>query len=257
MPAFPTRLSAPLAALALAVFPVACSGASGMSDHPNSIQPETTLNISAEGRVDSEPDIAFITGGVREEAKTAKAAMSANAEAMQAMFNVLDNNQVDRKDVQTSNLSLQPRYDYVEERGENGRTTGKQVLVGYTASNQVTIKVRDLVGLGPLLDDLIDAGGNTFSGVRFALDDDTSVRNQARKSAMADALARAELYAEAADMKVHRIVTVSEGGNYNPAPQPMVMARMESSRADAATPIAGGEIGYTARVDVMFQLKKK
>ena len=99
-------------------------------------------------------------------------------------------------------------------------------------------------------------GAITFSGIRFGLDDDTAVRDQARGDAMKEALAKAELYASAAGYKVARIVTISEGGDYSPQPmQQMAMARSYSADA-APTPIAGGEVGYTSRVNVQFELTR-
>ena len=93
------------------------------------------------------------------------------------------------------------------------------------------------------------------SGVTFALDDDKDIKNEARAKAMKDAMAKAELYASAAGLKVARIVSISEG--YEASPQPMMMARSEKMM-DAAepTPVSGGEIGVTASVSVLFELTK-
>ncbi len=253
----PLPLARLFAALAIAITPIACAGegaAQGdiMNAHPNSIQPETTLNISAESTIMAEPDIAFLTAGVESEAKTAQAAMSANARAMNGVFDALKKAGVARKDMQTSNFSLHPRYDYI--KSITGSNSGQRRLAGYTVSNQLTVKVRDLDNLGATMDALVNAGGNTFSGIRFALDNDKGVRDQARSEAMKEALAKAELYASAAGYKVARIVTISEGGDYNPQPmREMAMARMADS---APTPIASGEVGYTSRVNVMFELKR-
>lgn len=218
------------------------------SAHPNSIQPETTLNISAEGSVNREPDIAFLNTGVQSQGATAQEAMAANREAMNGVFDALKKAKVSDKDMQTSNFSLQPQYDYSNRKnGEPPR------LVGYTASNQLTVKVRDLDTLGETMDALVGAGGNTFSGLSFALDDDRAARNEARDIAMKEAIARAELYAKAAGYQVARIVTISESGNYRP--QPMAMARMEMA-SDRSTPIAAGEVGYSVTVNVVFELRQ-
>lgn len=227
--------------------PVACAQQSPMTASANSIQPETTLAISAQASVDREPDIAFITAGVQTEAPTASEAMRKNAARMTGVFNALKQANVDDKDMQTSNFSLQPRYDY------SSRGNAPPKLIGYTAANQLTVKVRDLENLGETMDALVSAGGNTFSGLRFALDDDSEVRDEARRLAMKDAIARAELYADAAGLKVRRIVTITEGGSYNPGPVPMMAMRMAESDA-MSTPIAAGEVGYTANVSVVFEL---
>ena len=117
------------------------------------------------------------------------------------------------------------------------------------------MKVRDLDKLGATMDSLVSAGGNTFSGISFALDNDDEVRAEARRLAMEEALAKANLYAGAAGLRVARIVTISEGGDYSP--QPMAMMAMRSEKAmDSSTPISGGEVGYTARVILRFELVK-
>ncbi len=231
-----------------AVMPTIVPNAEALpSTHPNSIQPETTLNISATGEVTRDPDIAFISAGVQSEAKTAAEAMKANSTAMNGVFDALKNAGVAERDMQTSNFSLQPRYDY------SSRVSGgsSQKLTGYIASNQLSVRVRKLDELGGTLDALVAAGGNTFSGLRFALEDDRAAKDEARGIAMRSAIARAELYAEASGYKVARIVTISESGGHRP--QPMQMARAMS---DESTPIASGEVGYSITVNVQFELRR-
>jgi len=215
--------------------------------HPNSIQPETTLSISAEGRVNREPDIAFLNAGVQTQAQTAQAAMSANSAAMNGVFDALAAADIDRRDMQTSNFSLQPQYDY------SNRDNGQPRLTGYQASNQLTVKVRDLDALGETMDALVSAGGNTFSGLNFALEDDRAAKNAARDLAMKEAIARAELYAAASGYEVARVVTISESGGMRPQPMQMMA---EARAMDRATPIASGEVGYSVTVNVVFELRK-
>ena len=219
------------------------------SGHPNSIQPETTLSISAEGKVLREPDIAIIRAGVQTEAETAEAALKQNATAMNGVFRVLERASIAKRDMQTSNFSLQPRYDY-----SNRQDGGQARLVGYTATNQLAVTVRDLDNLGATMDALVEAGGNTFSGLQFALDDDRAAKDEARRLAMQSAIARAELYAGAAGYEVARVVTISESGGY--APQPMAMMRSASADMAESSPIASGEVGYSVTVNVVFELRK-
>jgi hypothetical protein len=219
--------------------------------NPNSIQPETTLSITAAGDVTRAPDIAYINAGVQNEAKTAKEAMAANARNMTGVMKALKAAGIADKDVQTSNFSLSPRYDYVKNSG----TTGRQVLAGYTVSNQVTAKVSKLDELGATLDALVSAGGNTVSDVRFALDNSKPAQDEARRLAMQAAVQRANLYAEAAGYKVARIVSINESfQSYEPEPKVMMVRAnvMES----APTPIASGELTFSASVTVLFELKK-
>lgn len=261
--------SAALFAVMLAVAPAACAqipfaaGAAPLTASPamaqvmnhNSIQPETTLQINAEAKINLAPDIAYITAGVTEERATASEAMAAQAAAMNGVFSALKASGVAAKDMQTSGLNLYPRYDYLEVKQRDGSTRGEQKLAGYVASNQITARVRNLDTLGATIDSLVKAGGNTFSGVTFALDDDKDIKNQARTQAMKEAIAKAELYAAASGLKVARIVSISEGYEYSPQPQMMARAEMAMD-AGAPTPIAGGEVGVTASVSVLFELVK-
>lgn len=259
-----------LIALFVAAAPVACAqmpfaseaaatpliaSPAAMSIHPNSIQPETTLNINAEAKINKAPDIAYITAGVTEERSTAADAMAAQAAAMNGVFAALEKAGVAKKDMQTSGLSLYPRYDYIEVKNKDGSVRGEQRLAGYVASNNLTVRVRNLEKLGGMIDSLVKSGGNTFSGVTFGLDNDKDIKNEARAQAMKEAIAKAELYASAAGLKVARIVTISEGYEYSPQPV-MMAARAEMAMDAAPTPIAGGEVGVTASVSVMFELTK-
>lgn len=250
-------------ALTLAVAPIAFAQAAspsavsaGHGFHPNSIPPETTLNISAEATVRREPDIAYITAGVTEERKTAGEAMKAQAAAMTGVFKAVEAAGVNRKDMQTSGLSLSPRYDYIEVQIKEGETRGEQRLAGYVASNQLTVRVRDLDNLGKTIDSLVSAGGNTFSGVSFALDEDGEARNEARRLAMTDALAKGELYASAAGLRIARIVTINEGYEQKSAPMPIARMAMADASMEQSTPVAGGEVSFIASVSVMFELAK-
>jgi len=217
------------------------------TNHPNSIQPETTLSLSAEGSVKRQPDIAFLNAGVQTQGETAQAAMTANATAMNGVFDALAAANVDRSDMQTSNFSLNPQYDY------SSRSSGQPRLTGYQANNQLTVRVRDLNQLGETMDALVAAGGNTFNGLNFALEDDRAAKNEARDIAMKEAISRAELYAAASGYEVARVVTISESGGYSPQP----MAMMAEARSmDVSTPIASGEVGYSVTVNVTFELRK-
>lgn len=218
------------------------------SSHPNSIQPETTLSISASGEVSRKPDIAMITAGVQTDSASASDAMSQNASRMQGVYSALRNAGVAERDMQTSNLSLQPMYDY------SGRDGAPPRVTGYTASNQLTVKVRDLDNLGRTMDAIVTQGGNTISGLQFSLDDPSEARDEARRQAIQKAVQRANLYAEATGYRVARIVTISESsGSYNP-PMPMMTMRAES--ADASTEVSSGEVGYSVDVNVTFELRK-
>jgi hypothetical protein len=163
---------------------------------------------------------------------------------MQAVFAALKKAGVVDKDIQTSNLSIAPQYAYAEREPPK--------LTGYQASNQVSVIVRDLKRLGATVDAVVGSGSNQVNGVTFGLADPDRALDQARKDAVAKARARAELYAQAAGLKVARIVAISEGGDAAVPPMPMPMAKMAMAEA---TPTAPGELALSVTVNVAFELR--
>jgi uncharacterized protein len=234
----------------------ACAGAPAAmaqqpSPHPmppmSAIQPETTISVNGRGTVERAPDIAMITVGVSVDAETAAAAMSQQTTRMNAVFAAVKAAGIADRDMQTSNLSLNPVYDYPNNQQPR--------LRGYNASNQITIKVRNLANLGKTLDAVVKSGGNTIQGVSFSIDKPEAYQNEARIEAIKDAQAKAELYAGAVGYRVRRIVTISEM-DFFPQPVPM-MARMQMQDVSAeATPVAAGEVSLMQNVSVVFELAK-
>ena len=124
-------------------------------------------------------------------------------------------------------------------------------IKGYIAANTVSVRVRALDSLGGLLDAAVKDGANTLNGVEFGLQQPEPVMNEARKAAVADAKARAELIAGAAGVKLGAIKSITEGGA---APMPMPMMRMAADAAAGAVPVASGEVGTTAQVTIVWTL---
>ncbi len=258
------------ALLALVISPAACAQLpNALSSNPapqaapmmqqynsNSIQPETTLSINAEATASRAPDIAYLSAGVTEERKTASEAMKAQAASMNGLMRALEEAGIEARDIQTSGLSLHPRHDYIQTKTKSGIQSGKQVLVGYVASNQVTAKVTDLGELGETIDAMVAQGGNRLNGIRFGLEDDSAVKDEVRRGAMKNAQARAKLYADAAGLTIKRIVSINEGGTYGRTQDQVMVtsARMSMSAESAPTPVSGGELDYTSNVSVVYEL---
>ena len=233
-----------LAVTLSAAAPAALAQSSGSLAAPpaaESMFRATTLNLAAYGETRVEPDKATITLGVMTEGKTAAEAMAANATRMNAVIASLKKAGIAEKDIQTSNLNLNPQYKYVENQAP--------ILVGYQVSNQVTVRVMDLKRLGAAVDATVNAGANQVHGISFGLQDATTAENAAREAAVRALSAKADLYARATGHRVSRLVSLSEGGGYTPRP-PMPMMEMQAARGFAkdATPVAGGEL--TVRIDV-------
>jgi uncharacterized protein YggE len=209
----------------------------------------TTLNLAAYGETRVSPDMATISLGVMTEGDTAQGAMQANAQRMNAVLAALKRGGIAERDIQTSSLNLSPRYQYVENLPPK--------LIGYQASNQVTVTVHDLKKLGQAVDATVNAGANQVQGISFGLDDPTAAENAAREQAVKALAAKAELYARATGHRVARLVTLSEGASSYPVPPPMPMAAMASFRKEAAdTAVSPGELKVRVDVTGLYELTR-
>jgi hypothetical protein len=240
-----TLLRPAVLALALAVAPAALAQAPAPATTADSLFHATTLNLAAHGETRVTPDMATINLGVTTEGKTAAAALSANATRMTAVIAALKAGGIAEKDIQTSNLNLAPQYRYVENQPPQ--------LTGYQASNQVTVTVRDLKKLGVAVDAVVAAGANQVNGISFGLTDPTAAENAAREAAVKALSAKADLYARATGYRIGRLVSLSEGGGYMPAPPPMPMMARAQSFKDS-TPVAAGELEVRIEVQGVYEL---
>lgn len=202
-----------------------------------------SITVSASGTVAAEPDIARITSGVTTEAATAAQALAQNSELMSKVIAGLKSGGIEAKDIQTTSFQVEPRYTQPKE----GQAS---VVDGYRVSNQVQIVARNLDRLGAVLDQLVSLGANQMAGLAFEVSTAETLRDEARKEAVANALRRAKLYAEAAGAEVGEVLTIQEGGE--PGPRPMAMARMMKSEA---APIERGTETLEANVTVTWELK--
>jgi len=223
---------------------------SGCSVENKTAPSGTLISIAAQGEASQAPDIATLSAGVVTEAIDSKAAMSANAEQMEKLIEAIDKAGIDKKDVQTSGISLSPRYDYTPDRPQ------KRVLTGYQARNTVNITVRKLDDLSKVIDSLTTAGANQIHGPSFSIGEPEPLLAEAREKALAQARARAESYAKALDTKVLRIVSISEG-SHGGMPRGMVHMEAAMVAKDAAsTPVALGESTVSVNLELVFELKK-
>jgi len=208
----------------------------------------TTLDINAQVDVKAEPDIATVSAGVMTSAATADAAMKENGTRMNAVFKALKDAGIADKDIQTSGININAQYEY--KQNETPRVTG------YQASNNVSVIIRDLKNIGPVLDALVAQGANQMNGPTFTLENPDAVLDQARKDAVAKARKRAELYAAATGLKIIKIRNISESANNgNPVPYPMMAMRAKMADATAeSTPVASGQVSLGVTVNVTYEL---
>lgn len=246
------RFAAAPLALALAL-PGAAAMAQTASPVAAIAPTSTLLSISAEARTARKPDLAVFSAGVTSQGKTAAAALAANSADMNRVIAALKAAGIADKDIQTSNLNLNPVYA-PPVIGPNGQVENQEPrIIGYQVNNQVTVRQRKLAEFGKVLDTLVAAGANQINGPSFELEDADAALDEARSAAMTKARKRAELYAKAAGLKVKRIVSISEGGGFTP-PVPMVYAKAGMMAEAAATPVVSGELTMATTVSVQFEL---
>ncbi|MGH6728930.1 MAG: SIMPL domain-containing protein [Sphingomicrobium sp.] len=207
----------------------------------------TRLDIVASGEVTRVPDIATISAGVVTRASKAGAALQQAANRMARVRAALKAAGVEDRDIQTSNISLSPEYKY-----DNGQAPR---IVGYSASNQLSVRFRDIANAGAILDVLVAEGANQINGPTLSIDKPEAALDEARALAVANGRARAALYARSLGLRVVRVVAVSEsGGSYPvPPPMPMMMARAESAQAD--TKVDPGEQKLQINLAMTFELQ--
>jgi uncharacterized protein YggE len=239
------RLMEMAAVAALAV--VAAAPATAQVERAAS-QPPTILSITGEGVSEAPPDMAQVRLGVANTALTAQAASQENARLMQELVQALRRAGVAERDIQTAGLRVEPVWD-LNRRDE-------RVIANYLASNTVTAEVRQVQNTGRVIDAAVAVGGNTVEGLVFTHQNPATQRDAARRSAVADARHRADLYAEAFGLRVVRVVTVTEGGARFPEEIVVTGSRLAvGAHTPAPTPVAAGEIETRATVSVTFELR--
>lgn len=209
------------------------------------------INLVGIGEVSARPDMAMVSTGVVSEAKSAREALSANTAAMTGIVDWLKANGIEDRDIQTSGFSVQPRYTNPQVQSNGERPPPR--IVGYTVSNQVTIRVRDIANLGGILDHVVTEGSNRINGVSFTFSEPEKLLDLARANAMADAIRKANIYTDAAGIGIGRITNISESGGYRPQPQ-YRRARAEMSMADAPVPMEAGEQTTSVQISVTWEL---
>ena len=213
-------------------------------------QEDRLISTTGTGAVEAAPDMATITLGVTQEARLATEAMDAASAAARAVLTRVEQAGIAPRDVQTSDVSLQPVWS----RDSVSNNTTPRVT-GYVARNTLSIRVRDLDTLGAILDEVVQDTnrqdqGAECNGLRFSLQNPEPVIAEARAAAVKDAMARAEQLAAAAGVTLGAVRSISEsGGRFRPE-----MMEMAAARVAADVPIAAGELSMTAQVSMVFEI---
>jgi uncharacterized protein len=212
---------------------------------PAAAQPDTLphlITVTGEGEVAVVPDLAIIGAGVTTTGKTAREASEANAKMMTAVMAALKNAGIAEQDVQTARLSLHPVRD---------NKSNELRITGFQASNQVTVKLRDVAKTAEAIDRLVAAGANDISGIQFVVSAPSKRLDEARAAAIADARRKAEIYAKAANLILGAAVSITEEGSVAPVP-----VMMRAAKAETATPVSPGEQIQRISVSVSYELQR-
>ncbi len=210
------------------------------------------ITVSAEGKVSIVPDIVLLNFGVTTDGVDVPTIVGQNASKMNAIINMLKvTENIDAKDITTTQYSLEPRYEYAQK-------TGVRTFKGYTMSQQVAVKVRDFTKIGDVLNQATALGSNLVGNLQFAIDDTEKATQQARDKAIENAKAKAQSMADAAGMKLGKIVNIQDssypyygGGLYEKS--------MDTANglgvAAPAPQIESGQTEVTANIYITYRIK--
>lgn len=212
--------------------------------------PANTIQVTAQGTVRVEPDIAYITLGVQSEAKTAESAQAANLEKMTGLYQALEKMGIEKKDYYTSQYNVSPVYSYADNTPR---------VTGYTTVNTVEVTVRDLDKIGSLLDEAAKAGMNQAYSLQFDLENPDAAGLDAMKAALANADAKAKLMAQTTGAQIVRVLSVRDSGVSTSAPNnnyryaaPMAEA---AAMDTASVPVSSGTLEVTVQASITYEIK--
>jgi hypothetical protein len=218
-----------------------------------------TITVSGHGESMGVPDIATFSFSVVSEKSTVTAAQNDATAKANATTEYLKSVGIAEKDIQTSNYSINPQYDYILEACTGGYCPGgKQVLRGYQVRQTTTVKVRDTAKAGDLLAGVGGKGATEVSGLNFTFDDPEAVQDEARDKAIADAKEKAETLAKQLGVSIVRVTAFNESsGGY---PRPMMYSSMDAygkagTVAEVAPVISVGENKITNVVSVTYEIR--
>jgi uncharacterized protein YggE len=204
-----------------------------------------TITVSGSGESFLAPDIAHISIGVRtEDADAARAVEDNNSQAMRIAA-ALQELGVAARDIQTSSFNIYPNQQFDE--------TGSPTSTTYVVENTVSVTVRDLDSLGPLLGAAVEAGANQIYGIQFDAEDQEDALGEARQAAVENARAKGEALAQAAGVSLGELQSISEVSGF---PQPFVTGRGGGAvEAAADVPINPGQLTVAVDVTLVFAIE--
>lgn len=233
------------ALLAGMLFLAACDESTTVNTAPADL---SGITVTGLGEVEAPSDTGYFNVGVQVTATTVETARDRAAASADAVIKSLKSNGIDQKDIKTTTFSIQPQYDY--------KNNNEPKITGYVVTNTVEAKVRKLDNFTKIIDDAVKAGGNDarLQGIRFGIEDNEKLADQAREAAMKDAKKKAEQLAKLGGVDLGDPIQISETQTTAPAAE---MARDSKTigAADIATPIEPGTGKVSVQISVRWALK--
>jgi uncharacterized protein YggE len=208
------------------------------------------ISIVGEGKAAAVPDTAVFDAGVVVIAETAQAALEQNTKAISALLAALKAAGIEGRDLATSGFTVQPRVAYSQ--AEPGKQPEQPKLEGYEVRNSVKARVRDLNKLGMILDAAVQHGANLIGGISFDIQNKDVLLDKVRQDAINDAKRKAEKAAQAAGLKLGRVLSLSETVQHTP--HPMAGDGMSFKAAAASIPIEAGEQSVGAHIEMTWEI---
>ncbi|TVX88038.1 SIMPL domain-containing protein [Paenibacillus agilis] len=206
------------------------------------------ISVTGQGKLEVDPDIAYVVLGVVTKADKADEAQKLNAEKFDKVKKALTSHGVDNKDVKTVQFSVQPQYSYKENQ--------EPKIVGYEARHQVKVSYRKLSQLGDLVDVVSKAGANDISDISFGIENIESLELQALEKAVANGTKKAQALAKASGRQLGQVLTISETGSDFSIPR-LAVAEMANDQMAKVAPSApqAGQVKIQVNVQLQFELK--
>ncbi|MDB5237953.1 MAG: hypothetical protein JWM46_223 [Candidatus Kaiserbacteria bacterium] len=255
------RMFASIALAMLALFLLIASFAELKGYHyiGSGVAATNTITVTGEGQVFAVPDTATFTVSVIETGKDVTTAQTAANTKGNAIIAYLKSQGIDAKDIQTTDYSVNPQYDYSNTVCPSGTYCGpgKQTLVGFQVSDTLTVKVRDTQKAGALLSGVGSKGASSVSSLSFTIDDQKGLEAQARDKAITEAKGKADALAKSLGVSVVRVVGFNENNNqpYYYATKASAGMAMDSVAAAPAPEVAVGQNKITSEVSVTYEIR--
>lgn len=223
-------------------------------------QNTATISVEGKGEVMAVPDIGTFSFSVEAEGETAAEAQELSGTKMNAILAYLREQGIEEKDIKTANYNLYPRYTYTERICPVGSycPPGERVQDGFSVNQTVTVKVRDTEAAGAIIAGVGEREATNISGLNFTIDDEDSLKMEAREKAIANAREKAEVLADQLGVRIVRVVDFYEnsGDNY-------MAYEARAYAMDAAVEEAGfggaelptGENTITTNVSVIYEIR--